>query len=277
MSKKSVLHYYNDGDLLIFADNTSFRVHKSILKLAAPKLLQKQEQENDLSSINVPDVSASIMDIALSIIYPRYFVMPTWANVDALLSLASIYTINKVYVAGVTFLDLNFKKNPMYTFYLADKYKLSFLFEETSKLVLDRFPKYKEETAFKRLPLEVQSELIARHMNYIHSFANLSVNHFISTYQHKCSNVALHNKELNQEFEFRALSLVDQPNKSPSTVWSMMHAPVNVTDGISCNNQFMSEHLPKMLKDIFGNFKCLDVDKDEENPKHYIYISRKKS
>src|SRR5438046_10698388 len=116
MDKKSDLHYYPDGDILIIADNTSFRVHRNILKMASPNLLIKQEQqENDLASINIPNVSASIMDIALSIIYPRYFVMPTWTNVDELLCLASDYSINKIYVAGVTFLDQNFNKNPMYT------------------------------------------------------------------------------------------------------------------------------------------------------------------
>jgi hypothetical protein len=277
MSKRSDLHYYPDGDILIIADKTIFRIHKNILKMAAPTLLNQEQQGNELPFINIPDVSSSVMDIAFSIIYPRYFVMPTWMNIDSLLFLATNYSINKIYVAGVTFLDQNFKKNPMYAFYLADKYKLSFLFEETSKLVLDQLPKYKEESIFQKLPLEIQSALIARHMSFVHSLAELSVKRFLSTYQHTCNNPAFHNKELNQEIESRISTIVDQPNHiPPSKVYRIMLSYITVTDGIDCNNYFMREHITDKFNAIFGDFKCLDIDKDEENPKHYIYISRNK-
>ncbi|CAB4485295.1 uncharacterized protein OCT59_000463 [Rhizophagus irregularis] len=282
MSKRSDLHYYPDGDILIIVDNTIFRAHKIILKMAAPTLLNHEQQGNEgneLPFINIPDISASVMDIALSIIYPRYFIMPTWENIDSLLSLASNYVINKIYVAGVTFLYHNFKKNPLDAFYLADKYKLSFLFEETSKLVLDHLPKYKEDPTFQKLPLEIQSALIARHMSYVHSLAELSVNHFLSTYHHTCNNPSFHNKQLNQEIESRVLSILDQPsNITPSKVWTIMlsHININVSDGTDCNSYFMSDHLTKKFNIMFGDFKYLEIDKDEENPKYYIYISRNK-
>ncbi|GES79344.1 BTB/POZ domain-containing protein [Rhizophagus clarus] len=166
----------------------------------------------------------------------------------------------------------------MFAFYLAEKYKLSFLFEETSKLVLDQLPKYKEDSAFQKLPLEIQSALIARHMSYVHSVAELSVNHFLSTYRHTCNNPAFHNKELNQEIESRVSTILDQPNNiKPSKVWSIILSHITVTDGIDCNDYFMREHLAKKFTAMFGDFKCLDIDKDEENPKCYIYISRNKS
>jgi hypothetical protein len=278
MDKKSQLHYYQDGDILIYAEDTYFCVHKIILSMASPTLLSIIEQrENALPLINLPDISASTIEIALSIIYPRYFLMPTWNNVDALLQLASDYVINKIYVACVAFLDQNYKQNPMYTFYLADKYQFSYLFQETSKLVLDKFPEYQEETAFKRLPMATQLELEKRYLNFSHSFARLSIKHFISTYKHICGNSAFHNKELNQEIEPRVLTIIDPSFKSPSSVWNIMHAHINATDDrIECNDYFMNNHLPTKFKEIFGSFKCLDVDKNEKNPNHYIYLKMKK-
>ncbi|CAI2169415.1 18738_t:CDS:1 [Funneliformis geosporum] len=268
--KNSDIHYHLNGDILIFAKDTCFCVHKIILEMASPALLDKLEEGYDLPTINLPDENSSTIDIALSIIYPRHFIMPIWSNVEALLHFADKYTICKVYVAGIAFLDQNFKQKPEYALYLANKYQLSFLFTETSKLILDQFPTYEYAPALKRLPREVYSMLETRYLKYMHDFARLSIHFFLSTYKHRCGKVALHNKELTQEIEKRILIIVEKPIKPPSTVWDIMHEHINVADNIECHKGFM-KHLDERFKSIFGKFEPLNSVEGGR----YISISRR--
>ncbi|CAJ0746669.1 8177_t:CDS:2, partial [Entrophospora sp. SA101] len=67
----------------------------------------------------------------------------SWENVDDMLRLADRYEVLSLHDRASEFLEYNFKTDPIRALLMADEYSLRKTYKESSKLVLEVFPKYK--------------------------------------------------------------------------------------------------------------------------------------
>ncbi|CAG8811857.1 24462_t:CDS:2 [Dentiscutata erythropus] len=127
MSTKSTVHYYDDGDILIVVQDTTFRIHRNLIVLAS-KIHRYQ-----FSKI---------------FLYPHKFIAISWANISNFLQLADKYEINSVIEASKLFLETNFREQPSLAFVLADRFRFPYVYKESSKLVFDILPTFHQSQYF---------------------------------------------------------------------------------------------------------------------------------
>src|ERR1051325_2321037 len=152
---KHPTHYYKeDGDIILQAENTYFLVHKNFLSFASQFFkdlfacatpssneyinVNNQSGESSIPIIEVTDEKSTSIEEMLSFIYPNAILEVDWNNVENLLRLADKFIIKKLTSSCNTFLQTvlqtGFTENVLTSFILADKYQLSTIYKESSKL-----------------------------------------------------------------------------------------------------------------------------------------------
>ena len=176
MSDKHSIYYYDDGDIFLQAENTTFLVHKSILSLSSeffndmfelskPTNIEHQDHQSSLENKSLPIIELSGETIEsteklLSLIYSKsdnYQI--NWDNIEDFLRISDKFMIDKVMKYCCDFLSENFKENILFTFRMAERYFLAEIFKESSKLVLDDLEKYRLYTEFNLLHEETKLKL----------------------------------------------------------------------------------------------------------------------
>src|SRR5581483_2740523 len=95
MSQKSSLHYYDDGDIILIVQDTTFCLHRNYLSMAS-KVFRDMfacatSSTNDLPRISITDTSSSAFENLLSFIYPQKFVMIMWDNIEEFCQIGDKY------------------------------------------------------------------------------------------------------------------------------------------------------------------------------------------
>ncbi|RIA97023.1 BTB/POZ domain-containing protein [Glomus cerebriforme] len=191
MSDKHPIHYYDDGDILLKAENTSFLLHKSILslsseffkdlfKLSKPsanenvKFVENKSSDTSIPTIELHGETSESIERMLSFIYPNSYVKVTWDNVEDFLRLSDKFMINKITKHCGDFLYENIPQNTFFALRMADKYSLPEVFKESSKLVLDDLEKYRLDSDYNKLSEKAKLKLLDSWVNYA-----ISLNKFV--------------------------------------------------------------------------------------------------
>ncbi|RIA92082.1 hypothetical protein C1645_765903 [Glomus cerebriforme] len=282
--KNNQLHYYIDGDVLFIVEDSTFRVHKNIIGLASKMFYDmfacatptySTKDDNDIPEVLLEGESSKTFENILSYIYPNTFIMIDWNNVAEFLRFSEKYIIDMILLSAKTFLEKEFRKNPLYSLFLADRYHFKSLFKESSKLVLDNFPEYKREKIFSQLSLCTRNALTKKYTSYTDSLAKLANVDFISGYLHcdECNNSSEHDLKINQEFIERSKKVqilpLPLPPTQPSNTRDILFGSIGYR---TCDNQFMTFQLPRKFKKHFGVFEPLECKKHKKDPCFYPYI-----
>src|SRR4051794_38184122 len=109
MSDKNPNYYFDDGDILLKAENTSFLVHKLILSLSSEFFkdlfnlskpltneIVKLTKDKSLPIIEINGETSESIERMLSFIYPGSYVKITFDNVEDLLRISEKFFVNKI-------------------------------------------------------------------------------------------------------------------------------------------------------------------------------------
>lgn len=279
------IHYHIDGDVLFVVEDTKFRVHKNIIGLASNMFYDmftcatpNYSTQNDSDNIPVVVLEGEpkkTFENLLSYIYPNTFILIDWDNIAEFLRFSEKYIIDSVLLSAKTFLEREFRKNPLYSLILADRYHFKSLYKESSKLVLDKFPEYKRKEIFSQLSLYSHSVLTKKYNAYTDSLAKLANVDFTSGYLHcdECNKQSDHDLKINQEFIERSKQVQILPLPLPPTPPSATRKILFNSIGYrTCDNQFMTFQLPRKFKKHFGVFEPLECKKHKKDPNFYLYV-----
>ncbi|CAG8562185.1 3838_t:CDS:2 [Dentiscutata heterogama] len=269
MSTKSTVHYYDDGDLLIVVQDTTFRIHRNIIVLS--------------SKVFRDMFSSSIFENLLSFLYPHKFIAITWANVSDFLQLADKYEIDSVIEASKLFLETYFREQPSLAFVLADRFRFPYVYKESSKLVLDILPTFHQSQYFHQLTPQTGLLLLNRYFEYITSIGNLKNFDAHLTFEHTCESAQYgpdtrltHVKHFRQDFSNRITKAQVHPILAPSKCFKLFFEMNQQNPNLSlCENSFFENHLAKQFSIHFGKFEPLESKKNRNGATNYIFIEMK--
>ncbi|CAB4408139.1 unnamed protein product [Rhizophagus irregularis] len=180
---KHTVHYYTDGDIILQVNNLHFLVHKTFLSLASEffkglfacetpssnKTIKVMKDSSEESSIPIFEMIGENLDSIenmLSFIYPNTILNVDWKNVENLLRLSDKFIIGKLINSCEVFLQKHFTEKVLISFIFADRYLLSTIFKETSKLIIDDIIKYECDKDFKLISKRTQERLAHSHHIY---------------------------------------------------------------------------------------------------------------
>ncbi|CAG8511665.1 1488_t:CDS:1 [Cetraspora pellucida] len=282
VTKRSKLHYYSDGDIILIVDKTIFLLHKTIIGLAS-KVFQDMFScastfTSEIPEITLEDVSPIIFEELISYIYPDTYISINWNNVSEFLRIADKYIMESILMAAKAFLEREFRKNPLPALRMAERYEFKELYKESSKLILEKFPDYKRSQTFNQLSVETRNALISKYDEYTNALSKLSKIDFTSGFLHcnECKSPSEHDKKINEKFDRRVRQLQILPLPVPPTQPSITRKILFEAFGNNmCDKQFMDFQLPRKFKKHFGCFEPLDCKKhkkDKKDQKYYLFI-----
>ncbi|RUS14482.1 hypothetical protein BC938DRAFT_477345 [Jimgerdemannia flammicorona] len=188
--RKDPTHYYEDGNVLLFAGNVQFRVHASILRRSSDffeKLLNGNWRETNpqdnpsqassnssgglsdhgsddapiVARVKLPGKDPKHVESLLSTLYLHTKHRVSWANVQPILHLADEYLFPRVLARCDQFLRRELKKKPLEVLVLADRYRLPAVRKEACLLVLDDYSRLCHRPEYKELTMDTRVELQA--------------------------------------------------------------------------------------------------------------------
>ncbi|KAG9288668.1 hypothetical protein G9A89_006769 [Geosiphon pyriformis] len=185
MSKKSEIHYYLDGDIILNIDDTHFRVHKSILSMASLVFKDMfmneavQETTEVETVITLSGDSASHFCTLLCYIYPQHYIQFNFEDAVDVIKLADKYLMDPVLKYCQSVIMNLYSEHPLKALIVADKFKYPDLYMEASKLVLEEFYHYKTQKEFTQLSIETKYKLLNCHVNF-----KIAVTNLLKLYKH---------------------------------------------------------------------------------------------
>jgi len=279
MSKRSTVHYYEDGDILVTVNDTIFRIHRNFLAMAS-RVFEDMfacttsfEVNSDISCITLTDTSAAVFENLLTFIYPKKYVRISWQNVASFLEIGDKYEIIVVIGASEEFLEFHFAENPLLAFSLADQYGFKYVYKESSKLVLDDLPKFKPLQDFQNLSYKAVSSLLSKHFDYILSIGKLSELDVEQDYRHSCSHCVTHGYIIQNNFTEKKKSVQSFPIISPSKLYEIFFKfEVCENHFDECQKSFLKNFFPRVFSFHFGKFEPLYSEKDKPDAEKYLYL-----
>ncbi|CAG8837970.1 24581_t:CDS:1 [Gigaspora margarita] len=281
VTKRSKLHYYSDGDIIIIVGKTTFLLHKTIIGLAS-KVFQDMfsyasASTNEIPEIMLDDESPIIFEELMSYIYPNTHISINWNNVSEFLRIADKYIMESILMAAKAFLEREFRKNPLPALRMAEQHGFKELYKETSKLILEKFLEFKRSQTFNQLSVITRMSLTAKYDEYTKALSNLSKIDFTSGYLHckECKSTSEHDKEISEKFESRVRQVQILPLPLPPTPPSITRKILFEAIGNNlCDKQFMDFQLPRKFKKQFGSFEPLECKKNkkDQDKKYYLFI-----
>ncbi|RHZ80593.1 hypothetical protein Glove_134g63 [Diversispora epigaea] len=268
MSQKSAIHYYDDGDIILMVEDTSFCVHKKYLSLASRIFNDmcatcSQSYESQLPIINLSDDSATAFEELLSFLYPSKWVRITWDNVGQFLQFADKYEIVNVLAASEDFLEQHFVENPLKSLVLADSFRFKNVYKESSKLVFNKLPSLKNSEEFKQLSIVTGFSLLSRYIDYINGIGLLDPLELLEGFTHEflCNRTAHENDMIRSFTNLIKNEIKVCPALSPSRTLKILMS-CEITEGTKhCISNFEKLHLPGKLKSHFGEFEPMTNEK----------------
>ncbi|GBC04721.1 hypothetical protein RclHR1_05820013 [Rhizophagus clarus] len=271
-------HTYSDGDILVIVENISFKIHKKILSLASDVFKDMISHniyscEEKIPRLEIEQENAQEFNNLLSFIYPQKHVTITWNNVESLLRISDKFMVESATTACEKFLENNFRRDPMLSFFLADTYNFKSLYKESSKLILNSYQKFISEPSFERLSERARSSLNERYIKFFFGLSSIVNSTILDDYIHRCNN-ASHHDVLNDEWKKRVKDLTLFP-PSPSTIYKKIFFQINGNYNRKCNDRFTNKYLPEKIGDLLGDFEALDDTISAiHNQKYYIFIEK---
>nr|CAG8471630.1 12263_t:CDS:2 [Entrophospora candida] len=221
----STVHNYLDGDVKIVVEQVSFQLHMNILSLAS-EVFKSMFTLGSSRSKKIPEIPLENETIEsfqnlLSFIYPTRNLRISWENVDDMLRLADRYEVLSLHDRASEFLEYNFKIDPIRALLMADEYSLRKTYKESSKLVLEVFPKYKLSSHYKILSPSTSSLLMHCYGNYLIFLTTLDKMDFITNFTHTCHNKDAHNNVISALIKDRIDIVCRFPTLTPSKFFSV--------------------------------------------------------
>jgi len=261
----STVHNYLDGDVKIVVEQVSFQLHMNILSLAS-EVFKSMFTLGSSRSKKIPEIPLENETIEsfqnlLSFIYPTRNLRITWENVDDMLRLADRYEVFSLHDRASEFLEYNFKTDPTRALLMADKYSLRKTYKESSKLVLEVFPKYKLSGHYEILSPSTSSLLMHCYGNYLIFLTTLDKMDFITNFTHTCHNKDAHNNVISELIKDRIDIVCRFPIPAPSKFFGVFcqkfedykDAFRNQTRTCSYNQHFLTVFNAK-----FGKYEPLE-------------------
>ncbi|RIA97022.1 BTB/POZ domain-containing protein [Glomus cerebriforme] len=202
MIKIHPIHYYDDGDIFLNAENTTFRLHKIILSLSSNYFkdsLRSINNQSKILKIELDGETPKSIERMLSLIYPNSFIKITWDNIEDFLRISDKFEINKIKEYCNMLLLQNFQNNLLLTIKLAEDYSLPDVYKESSKLILDEFQKYFSDSKFKLLSIKTQLKLYECWLNY-HTKLQEFIYKYRKTQVYQNEKVVRLDKYINEKF-----------------------------------------------------------------------------
>ncbi|RIA86333.1 BTB/POZ domain-containing protein [Glomus cerebriforme] len=276
--ERMATHSYSDGDILVIVENISFRLHKNMLSLASDVFSDMincgvPSREEKIPILEIEQENAHDFDNLLSFIYPRKHVSITWNNIERLLRVSDKFMVESATKACEKFLTNNYRRNPLLTFILADKFNFDNLYRESSKLILDDYQNFKSQPSFEMLSERAKAALNERYIKFFFGLCSIAKGVVLDDYNHKCKSTR-HYETLEAEWENHVGNLT-LPPPSPSTICDMTCFYIGGTYNKKCNDHFTNKYLPEKINDLLGDFEPLeDTGRNKRNQDYYIYVEK---
>ncbi|CAG8493807.1 12881_t:CDS:2 [Acaulospora colombiana] len=158
--------------------------------------------DDNMTELTLEGESELTFENVMSYIYPNTYVSINWNNIAEFLRVADKFIMDSLVSAAKTFLEQEFRKEPLEALYLADKYAFKEIYKEASKLVLEKLPDYKTRSSFQELSIQTRAALNERYVRYTNALGKLNKVDFTSGYLHctECLNSMKHNREIKEKF-----------------------------------------------------------------------------
>ncbi len=297
MFQKSSLHYYEDGDIILIVQDTAFCLHRNYLSMASKVFRDMfscatSSTDKELSRINITDTSPLAFENFLTFIYPQKFVPITWDNVSEFCQIGDKYEFTSVLGAVETFLESHFHENPLSSLILADRYHFHLIFKESSKLILNKFQDYRQNSKFLLLSDKTRSALFEKYLDFTISIKTIRTLKQHKDFQHHSlcrlhyPSFTNHEQEINRWYETfleRCHLLLNSdtilsPSKSINIIIKYLMEfwkdYINKTWS-ECEYRFFNDYLSRQFVSHFGNFEPLKFEKSRKDAEHYMFIELK--
>lgn len=183
-------YYFDDGDVAVIVEQTVFRVHSVILKLASGFFKARlsgswqspvENNANTATMVATSAVAAAATDLGenpanalptlqecphqirlddenpddiallLSVIYPNPRGVVSWESVAALMRLSDKYLVDVVSRDIRRFLETRWSENVFQSILLADRFLIADVYRKASTHIVDDLHRYAEEAGFREL------------------------------------------------------------------------------------------------------------------------------
>ncbi|KAG9301171.1 hypothetical protein G9A89_012554 [Geosiphon pyriformis] len=283
MGYQSSFHYYHDGDLILTAEETSYKVHRSILTTAS-KIFQDMFNHAQLSPEQlipeIPLIDSPIeLELLLSQIYSPSTLNLTWKEVAILLQIADKYEVEKAFQGCLQWLELHFYEDPLLALVFSESGKFRKVYKESSKLVLENLSKFERFPHFQRLSHNTQVKLYRRIFKYKKSIdeinSKIKFSHFFSGHTTSCPHPGTHDEELDYEVKLRMEYIKKPPLLSPSEAHRILFFDLFQTSPEYCQGHVVCRPLQKAFEEHIGKYEEVEIYGTrgiEFNGRKYIFI-----
>ncbi|CAG8567926.1 1397_t:CDS:1 [Ambispora gerdemannii] len=271
--ENSKFYYFEDGNILLKAENTIFKVHRGILSCASV-VFNDMFEKADGGNTSIPEVSltesASELELLLNFVYPSPKVRLNWQTIPKLLQLADKYIIKSILDYGKDFLGLHFRENLIISLVVAETHSFSQIYKESFILVVDQLPEYIKMPEFINLSKETIIKLQACWFKYIERLGklnNLNSCTFIPRRQHTCGERSTHNNKVFDELEKRIKKIQVFPPPPPSEALEDLLDKMK----LGYNDDWkIEEYLSRNVEMCLGKFDRLDSESNKRFDKNYL-------
>ncbi|CAG8544822.1 13979_t:CDS:1 [Ambispora leptoticha] len=261
--ENSKVHYFEDGNILLIAESTIFKVHRGILAHSSVVFndMFKIATEDDARTPEITLAeSASELELLLSFMYPPK-VRINWQIIQKLLQLADKYIIESIPNDVKNFLELRFHEKPIVSLIVAEKHSFSQIYKKSFMLVLDELLESINVPNFIDLSKETIIKLQKCWFIYIQGLGQLNDLYsmtFIPRRQHTCGERKAHNSKINDKIEEKLQKIHVFPPPRPSEVLEDLLDLHSLSLGYS-DDHIISAYLDRNIEKCLGKFERLDL------------------
>ncbi|RHZ46045.1 hypothetical protein Glove_637g13 [Diversispora epigaea] len=267
IGRRSEIHFYDDGDVELTAENITFRIHKNILALSSQAFsgmfMSAKPTDEDLiissttgksiPRIELRDDAAPDIEKLLSFLYPNTFFEISWDDVASLLRLADKYIVETLTSACVAFLKRSYQEEPLQALKLSEVYRISTVYKESSKLVLDNFEQFfYEPKNLIGLSRNTINKLKVSRQQYVEGLNKL----YCVTVDRRFPPLAT--EHLRSKFEECVKDICTFPFQVPSYSWMKLHQ-VDCSKHFECREELrrLKPFINERITTFFGDYEPL--------------------
>ncbi|KAG9307547.1 hypothetical protein G9A89_023112 [Geosiphon pyriformis] len=284
MSQHCRSYYYEDGDVILIVAEKTFKLHRAILADASEvfddmfKLAQASDVKDKIPQIPLSGDSAEDMELLFWVLYEPDTVEINWDELHIILNLADKYLFGSVFAWCEQWISVEFHERPIEVLILADKFTLSHLYKESSKLILDDFPAYRNLSLYKQLSDSTQQKLQSRYQKYCDGILQLK-RHFgnrmqIDNNEHTCQNPNMHRDLIKIYLQFCIWLINEGPEPpAPSNLHRNIYSDIFHLENNSMDSNCDAADLRRdeTFLEFMGEFEQMVIF-DDKYDDFYIFI-----